>query len=319
MKAAVIYENGPPEVLRYEDVPDPQIGPRDILVRIQAISIEGGDLINRQQVPPPGRPHVVGYQAAGEVVAVGAETTRFKVGQRVATFHWSGSHAALRAVPENHAYAVPEGLDIQLASTIPVTFGTADDALFDVGWLKAGETVLVQGGAGGVGLAAIQLAHAAGAKVIATASGQERADSLKMYGCDHGIDYRTTDIAEAAKKLTGGKGVDLVLDMAGGAGVDQLMRAMAYRGRLVTVGFLAGQASVKLVDILFNGLSVHGILFGKEMAGDRARLLIERHLQDALAGKVRMPIARVFRLSEAAAAHAFVAAGHPLGRVVMVP
>jgi NADPH:quinone reductase-like Zn-dependent oxidoreductase len=319
MKASVITANGPPSVLRYEEAPDPQPGPRDILVRVEAISIEGGDLINRQSVPPPAKPHVVGYQAAGEVIAAGPEAARFKVGQRVATFHWHGSHAALRAVPEDHAWAVPDGLDIKLASTIPVTFGTADDALFDVGRLQAGETVLIQGGAGGVGLAAIQLAHAAGATVIATAAGAERAQALLPFGCDHGLDYRAGDIAESVKRLTGGKGADLVLDMAAGAGFGQLIRAMAYRGRLVTVGFVDGQASVSLMDLLRNGLSVHGILFGREMAGPRARALIERHLQDAASAKARMPVARVFPLSEAAAAHEYVASGHPFGRVILTP
>src|SRR5665213_2832656 len=178
MKAAVYYENGAPEVLKYEDVADPACHPEGVVIRVEAVSIEGGDTLNRWRGALAGRPHIVGYQAAGEIIEVGAEVSGLRVGQKVATTAAYGSHAELRAVPARNAWPVPEGFDIRQASVMPVTFGTADDCLFAFGRLKAGETVLVQAGASGVGVAAIQLAKRAGATVLATASSDARLERL---------------------------------------------------------------------------------------------------------------------------------------------
>jgi NADPH2:quinone reductase len=166
MKAAVYYENGPPDVLKYEDVPDPECHPKGVVIRVEAVSIEGGDTLNRWRGALTSKPHIVGYQAGGEIIEVGAEVTDLKIGQKVTTVFGAGSHAALRAVPARNAWPVPAGFDIKLASAIPVPFGTADDCLFEFGHLKAGETVLVQAGASGVGVAAIQLAKRAGARAL---------------------------------------------------------------------------------------------------------------------------------------------------------
>ncbi len=146
MKAAVYYQNGGPEVLKYEDVPDPECHPKGVVIRVEAVSIEGGDTLNRWHGALFSKPHVVGYQAGGEIVQVGAEVTDLKVGQKVTTVFGAGSHAALRAVPARNAWPVPKGFDIKLAAAIPVPFGTADDCLFEFGHLKSGETVLSAGG-----------------------------------------------------------------------------------------------------------------------------------------------------------------------------
>lgn len=320
MKAAVNYENGPPSVLRYEEVPDPKPGEREVLIGVEAISIEGGDLLNRRMAPPQAKPHIIGYQAAGTILATGPGATRFRVGQRVATLYWAGAYAELRAVPEDQAWTVPDELDSKLASTIPATFGTADDSLFSWGGLEAGETVLVHGSAGGVGIATIQLAHAAGATVIATSSSDDRIAALKPFGIDHGINHRVEDIAQATRRLTGGKGVDLVVDMVGGPDFQKLMQATAFRGRIATVGFASGvPATINQSDLIVNGLTVLGVFLGPEMPTERVRAMVERHLRDAAAGTARMPIARVFPLSEAAAAHEFAETGHPFGRVIITP
>ncbi|MGH6955537.1 MAG: quinone oxidoreductase family protein, partial [Caulobacteraceae bacterium] len=208
MKAAVYYENGDPSVLKYEDAPDPVCHPRGIVIRVEAVSIEGGDTLNRSRGALVTHPHIVGYQAAGEIVEVGSEVTNLKVGQKVATSNAFGSHAELRAVPARSAWVVPDGFDVKLASVMPVAFGTADDCLFEFGHLKAGETVLVQAGASGVGVAAIQLARRAGARVIATASSDERLERLKPLGMDIGVNYRTHDVRTEIMRLTDNKGVD---------------------------------------------------------------------------------------------------------------
>src|SRR5581483_3443439 len=157
MKAAVYYETGAPEVFRYEEVPDPPLLPRGVMIDVQAVSIEGGDVLNRAGGEMPKKPHIVGYQCAGVITRVGAEVTDRKPGQRVVAFMPHGSHASKVSVPSNQTFVLPDNLDIKEAATVPVPFGTADDCLFEFGHLKAGETVLIQAGGGGVGLAAIQL------------------------------------------------------------------------------------------------------------------------------------------------------------------
>src|SRR5579872_7196003 len=174
MKAAVYYETGDPEVLRYEDVPDPQAGPSEVLVRVEAISIEGGDTLSRAGGELAQVPHVVGYQCAGTVVATGPGVTSLNTGDRVVTVGLDGSHAELRAVPE--------GMSAEEGACVPVPFGTADDCLFEFGRLQAGETALIHAGASGVGIADIQMAKRAGARVLATASRDDKLARLAPLG-----------------------------------------------------------------------------------------------------------------------------------------
>lgn len=236
MKAAVYYSNGDPSVLVYEDVPDPVCHPKGVIIRVEAVSIEGGDTLNRWRGPLVTTPHIVGYQAAGEIIEVGAEVTHLKVGMRVATVDAFGSHAELRPVPARNCWPIPAGLDSAKAAVVPVAFGTAHECLFGRGGLKAGETALIQAGASGVGVAAIQLAKQAGAMVIATASSDERLDRLKVYGLDHGINYKRDEVASEVRRLTGGKGADVVVDPVGGTTLQGSIDALAYRGRLSMVG-----------------------------------------------------------------------------------
>ncbi len=231
MKAAVYYETGPPSVLRYEDVPDPICHPRGVVIEVKAVSIEGGDVLNRAGGMMTAKPHVVGYQAGGIVREVGAEVTDRRVGQAVVAIAPSGSHAALFSVPATATWVMPDGIDMAQGACVPIAFGTADDCLFEFGRLKAGESVLIQAGAGGVGLAAIQLAHRAGATVFATASSDEKLARLKEFGLDHGINYKTHDFAEEVRRLTGGRGVDLVVDSVGGDVLQGSLRSLAYKGR----------------------------------------------------------------------------------------
>ena len=172
MKAAAYDEAGEPEVLRYVDVPDPACPEDGLVVRVRAVSIEGGDTINRATIPPPHPAFVVGYAAAGEVVEVGRDVRGFRVGQAGATMGMDGSHAELRAVSARTSWVLSEGLDFGAAAAVPIAFGTAHQCLHAAGQVRRGETVLVQGGAGGVGIALVQLAKLAGARVIATVSGR---------------------------------------------------------------------------------------------------------------------------------------------------
>jgi NADPH2:quinone reductase len=320
MKAAVYYETGAPDVLRYEDIADPVCHAQGVVIRVEAVSIEGGDTLNRGGGQMAGSPHIVGYQAAGEIVEVGAEVTHLKAGQRVVTVNAFGSHAELRAVPARNAWPIPDGFDIQKASAIPVPFGTAHECLFGAGRLKAGETVLVQAGAGAVGLAAIQLAKQAGATVIASASSDERLERLKTFGMDHGINYGRDDLIEQVMKLTGGKGVDLVVDPVGGATLQGSLGALGYRGRISLVGN-AGREPMKVdVSSLMGGnRSLTGVFLGAEIMTDRIHDLIQDLIDRAAKGELEVVIDKTFPLSEAAAAHAYIESRQAVGRVLLIP
>jgi NADPH:quinone reductase len=321
VKAAVYYETGNPSVFRYEDVPDPDCGPGDVLIKVAAISIEGGDTLARARGALATRPRIVGYQAAGEIVQVGAEVSHLAPGERVVTIDLHGSHAALRRVPARNAWPIPDALDTRAAAAIPIGFATAHDGLFEFGRLKSGETVLVQAGASGVGIAAIQLAHRAGARVLATASSDDRLDRLMrlQLGLDHGINYAAEDVARAVKR-TDGKGADLVIDPVGGTTLESSIAALAHRGRVSLVGAAGRSPSRVDAGTLISGSrSLVGVLLAAEIATDRVHDTIERLIADAAAQRLKVVIDRTFPLAEAAAAHAHIESRQAVGRVLLIP
>lgn len=321
MKAAVYYETGGPDVFKYEEVPDPVVHPKGILIRVEAVAIEGGDVLNRFRGAMVTTPHIVGYQAAGEVIAVGAETSVFRVGDKVATTGQYGSHAELRAVPERTAWKIPASYDIRKAAAIPVTFGTADDCLFEFGRLKKGEIVLVQAGASGVGVAAIQLAKRGGAKmVLATASSDDRLERLKPLGLDHGINYKRDDVVREVMRLTDKKGCDVVVDSVGGATLQTSILSLGYRGRVSMVGN-AGREPMK-VDVgtmMAGNRSLAGVFLGAEIMTDRVHDNIQKLIDDPARGELQVVIDKTFPLSEAAEAHRYIESRQAVGRVVLIP
>jgi NADPH2:quinone reductase len=322
MKAAVYYETGPPGVFRYEDVPDPVCHPRGVAIEVQAVSIEGGDVLNRAGGMMTARPHIVGYQAGGVIREVGAEVRDRRVGQRVVAIAPNGSHAQLFSVPANATWVLPDGLDMVEGACVPIAFGTADDCLFEFGRLKAGETVLVQAGAGGVGLAAVQLAKRAGATVFATASSDDKLERLEEFGLDHGINYRSHDFVEEVKRLTGGRGVDLVVDSVGGDVLQGSLRSLAYKGRAISVGNAGrDRQAPDLTLVAGRNCSYTSVYFGasRNEEPERVQPMVQRHLEDVRDGKLRVVIDRTFPLSDAAAAHAYIESRQAFGRVVLVP
>jgi NADPH2:quinone reductase len=321
VKAAVYYETGAPDVLRYEDVPDPSIGDQELLIRVEAISIEGGDTLNRLGGQMNSVPHIVGYQCAGTVLEAGAGATKAVVGDRVVALGVDGSHAELRAVSDTFAWKIPDGLSTQEAACVPVPFGTADDCLFEFGRLVAGETALIQAGASGVGIAAIQMAKRAGARVLATASSNEKLERLKEYGLDEGINYVDLDFVVETKRLTDGRGADVIVDTVG-ATLQGSLSALAYRGRCVTVGEAGRSPAVQLdiSNMRSNNQTLSGYLLATELFfHERARQMIERLLQEVTEGALRVVIDRTFPLAEAAAAHAYIEGRRAFGRVLLIP
>jgi NADPH2:quinone reductase len=322
MKAAVIYENGAPDVLRYEDVPDPQCPDGCVLVDVEAISIEGGDLLARAGSPPAGTPHIVGYLCAGTVAEVGAGVEGPALGEKVVALNADGSHAERRVVPAAMTWPVPEGLDPAAAACIPVAFGTAEECLFTAGDLERGQTVLVHAGAGGVGMAAIQLAKQAGATVISTASSDEKLERLKPLGLDHGINYARESFVEGVRELTDGRGADVVLDAIGGQNLVDGVEALAYRGTLVSVGVAARSgSSIEAQSLWGKNNTLRGVYLGGALLAEYPRVhpMIADLIERVAAGELHVEIDRSFPLAEAAAAHAYVEGRTAFGRVTMTP
>lgn len=321
MKAAVYYQNGAPSVIRYEDVPDPVPGPGEMLVGVEIVSIEGGDTLNRLGGPLVSVPHIVGYQSAGTVLRVGPDVAGFAVGDRVVGLGLHGSHAELRVAHPLTTWKIPDGLATDVAACVPVAYATAHDALFEFGRLAPGETVLIHAGAGGVGLAAIQMAKRAGARVIATASSDDRLERLREFGLDDGVNYREMDFVAEVRSLTNNKGADVILDSVGGENLQKSLTALAYRGRCITFGN-AGRNEARKLDTSMLGTSnqsLIGYFLGLELlVGPRAHEMIAQVLDQVAAGELKVEIDRRFSLADAEEAHAYIESRQAFGRVVLL-
>jgi NADPH:quinone reductase len=322
MKAAVYYENGGPEVLRTEQVPDPVCAPNGVVLDVKAIGIEGGDVGNRARGALAARPHIVGYNCAGVVREVGAQVRDRKPGDRVTAIMVHGSHAERAAVPAAQTWLVPDALSLEHAACVPVAWGTAHDCLFEFGRLARGESVLIQAGGSGVGLACVQLAKRAGATVYSTAGSAEKLERLKKLGVDHGIAYRDVDFVDAIREATAGKGVDLVVDAVGGDTLQRSLLCLAYRGRAITVGNASrGDLRIDPAPLSAGNRSLTGVFLGAEllMNTTRVRAMLDAILRDLAAGSLQVIIDRTYPLEEAAAAHAHVESRAAFGRVVLIP
>jgi NADPH2:quinone reductase len=322
MKAAVIYENGAPDVLRYEEVPEPECPDGCVVVDAEAISIEGGDLLARVAGQLPSVPHIVGYLSAGTVSEVGAGVEGIAIGDRVVALNAAGSHATRRAVPAAMTWPIPDGLDAARAACVPVAFGTAQECLFTAGNLAEGKTVLIHAGAGGVGMAAIQLAKRAGATVIATASSDEKLERLKSFGLDHGINYASEDFVARTNELTESGGVAVVLDSVGGQNLVDSVGVLAYRGTLVSVG-VAGRtgSAIEAQSLWAKNNTLRGVYLGGALMAEHARIhpMIGEMLERVASGELRVEIDRSFPLADAVAAHEYIEGRKAFGRVVLTP
>ncbi len=323
MKAAVYETTGGPEVFRYADVPDPVVRPTEVLVQVEAVSVEGGDTLNRLGGELTSVPHIVGYQCAGTVVGVGVQVGAFAEGDRVVAVGSDGSHAALRSVDQTVCWKIPDQLSVEEAACVPIPFGTAHDCLFEFGRLQPGETVLVHAGAGGVGLAAIQLAAGSNATVLATASSDDRLARLGEFGLDHGIDYATTNFVDEVRRVTDGRGADVIIDPLGGSVLQRSLSCLAYRGRCITFGDAAREAPTTKLDV--SGMraanqTLVGYFLGPELViGTRARMMIARLLDEVASGRLRVVIDRRYPLERAGDAHAYVESRRAFGRVLLIP
>jgi NADPH2:quinone reductase len=264
----------------------------------------------------------VGYLAAGMVTEVGAGVEDRAPGDRVVTLNAAGSHASRRVVPAMSTWPIPYGLDAASAACIPVAYGTAHECLFTAAGLQRGQTVLIQAGAGGVGMAAIQMAKQAGATVIATASSDEKLERLKAFGLDHGINYARESFVERTRELTDDRGADVILDSVGGQTLSDGIGALAYRGTLVSVG-VAGRAGseVEARSLWTQNNTLRGVFLGGALLSEypRVHAMIAELLEQVADGRLRVEIDRTFALADAGAAHAYIEGRQAFGRVVLVP
>ena len=314
----VRYPPDGPEFLRYEEVPDPDVADHEVLIQAEAISVEGGDLLHNRG----SGLRVIGYQCAGTVLEVGAQVSRVQVGDRVVSIGMDGAYAQLRAAAETRCWQIPAHLGTEEAACVPISFATADDSLVEFGRLRAGGVVLIHAGAGGVGIAAIQLAKRAGAHVLATASRDDKLDRLAALGVDHGINYRTADFAAEVERLTDGRGADVVLDTVGGQVLQDSLRCLAYRGRCIMIGTSRQQPAppIDVTGMQFKNQSLTGYFLGAELAAsDRLRARIATLLSEVADGALRVFIDRRYALAEVTAAHAYAESRQPFGRVLLLP
>ena len=323
MKAIVCEAYGGPEVLAWREVPDPPPpGPGEVLLRLLARGVQYVDVLmaagTYQFRPEP--PFIPGSEAAGEVLAVGAGVTRFRPGDQVMSRHRLGAFAERTVVPESACEPVPPGLTLEQAGVFRAAHATAYHALLQRGRLAAGETVLIHGAAGGIGIAAIQVAKLMGARVIATAGTEAKRAACLEEGADHAIPY-AGGFLDAVKALTGGRGVDVVYDPIGAAVTEESLRCLAWGGRLLILGFLGGgPANIRSNYLLIKGIEAVGVRIGGLQEANPA--LAEANARDlarlAGEGKLRPRISHRFPLERAADALRAVTARAVIGKAVLV-
>ena len=322
MKAVVCRRYGPPESLTIEALPSPEPGPGEVVVRVKAASLNFPDVLiiqDKYQLKPP-LPFSPGSELAGVVKEVGAGVEGVKRGDSVLAVIGYGAFAEEVKVEAGRLVPIPEGMDFVTAAAFLLTYGTCDHALRDRGRLAAGETLLVLGAAGGVGIAAIEIGKALGARVIACASSDEKLAACREHGADATIDYARQEVRERIRELTEGKGVDVVLDPVGGPLTEPALRSTAWRGRLLVVGFAAGEIpKIPLNLPLLKGCSIVGVFWGEFARRERAAF-VESLTQLGRwygEGKLRPHVSGTFPLERAADALNLLAARKVTGKLVL--
>ena len=322
MKAVLCKAYGPPETLVIEDVPSPEPGPGDVVVSVKAASVNFPDVLiiqNKYQFKPP-LPFSPGSEVAGIVKAVGDGVTNVAAGDPVMAFTTYGAFAEEVMTDARRLLPLPPGMDFVSAAAFGLTYATSDHALRDRGQLAAGETLLVLGAAGGVGLAAIEIGKALGARVIACASTDDKLAVCRAHGADENINYATDDLRERIKSLTDGHGVDVVYDPVGGSYSEPALRSLAWRGRLLVVGFAAGDIpKIPLNLTLLKGCSIVGVFWGEFTRREPQRFAesMQQLGRWYAAGKLKPHVSHTYPLARAAEALTQMANRQVKGKVVL--
>jgi NADPH2:quinone reductase len=323
MRAVEITESGKPEVLKIGARPVPQPAAGEVLIKVKAAGVNRPDVLQRMgHYPvPPGASDIPGLEVAGTIVALGAGVHEWKLGETVCALVQGGGYAEYCTAPALQCLPIPKGLSEVEAASLPETFFTVWSNVFDRAGLKPGETFLVQGGSSGIGVTAIQMTKAFGHQVFVTAGSVEKCAACEQLGADRAINYKSEDFVAVVKEATGGRGVDVMLDMVGGDYVDRELKALADDGRIVLIAFLGGNRSnINLNEILRRRLTLTGSTLRPrpvEFKGAIARKLREKVWPLIETGKIKPVVYKTFPLSEAARAHELMESSQHIGKIVL--
>jgi NADPH2:quinone reductase len=324
MKAVVITKPGGPEVLQIADRSKPSFGPNEVLVKVAAAGINRPDVFQRKgnYPPPAGAPQdIPGLEIAGIVAEIGANVTRWNVGDKVCALVMGGGYAEYCNVPEGQCLPVPDNLSFIEAASLPETFFTVWSNVFDRGNLKQGETLLVHGGSSGIGVAAIQMAHALGSIVYVTASSDKKCRFCEELGAKKAINYKTANFPEVIKQLTNGKGVDVILDMIGGDYTPGNIESLADEGRLVLINTMKGKdVQIDLSQVMRKRLNITGSMLRSRSIEFKSAIAqnLEKHIWPLLAsGKIKPVVNSVFPAEEAAKAHQLMESSEHIGKIIL--
>jgi NADPH2:quinone reductase len=323
MRAIEITQFGGPEVLQPCERPVPELKAGEVLIRVIAAGVNRPDVVQRigQYPVPPGASDLPGLEVAGEIVDGDLGDSGFSKGDLVCALVQGGGYAEYCAAPLDQCLPVPKGLSPLEAASLPETFFTVWSNVFQRAALQPGESLLVQGGSSGIGVTAIQLAAAMGHRVFATAGSEDKCRACEQLGAERAINYKTEDFSEIVKQLTGGKGVDVVLDMVGGDYLKREISCLADDGRLVLIALLGGaRTEIDLGQVLRRRLTVTGSTLRPRPVSFKAQ--IARELRERVwplieAGKIRPVIHRTFPLDEAAQAHALMESSAHVGKIML--
>lgn len=321
MKAVRIHEFGDLDVLKWEETARPSPRPHQVLIRVDSSGVNYADIMRRRGgYPGPDLPSTLGLEAAGTIVELGSDVSGLAEGQRVMAMGPQG-HAEYMAVNANLVFPYPESTDPVQAGGMPLVFLTAYHLLRSRGQMQPGETVLIQAGASGVGTVATQLAKAWGARVFTTASSQDKLDLSRSLGADATINYTTEDFEPAVLEMTGGKGVDLLLECVGGAVLEKSVRCVASYGRLISYGNASGSpASIAASDFTSANRTIIGFSMGRSPAGKLDHQSAMAELFPLIAsGQARLIVDQVLPMSEVARAHQHLSNRGTRGKVILVP
>ncbi len=323
MQAVSIAAPGGPEVLRLEQRPVPRPGPGQVLVEVAFAGVNRPDVLQRlgRYPPPPGAPDIPGLEIAGTVASAGEGAGEVLLGQPVCALVAGGGYAQYCLAEASHCLPVPAGLPLAEAAALPETLFTVWHNVFERGWAREGETLLVHGGTSGIGTTAIKLGKLFGLKVIVTCGTPAKCDAARALGADHAINYREEDFAEAVRTITGGRGADLCLDMVAGDYTQRNLDCLAEDGRLVTIAVLGGaRATIDMARLMVRRHTLTGSTLRGRPNAFKAMLTdeIARNVWPLVeSGQLRPEIDRILPLAEAAAAHAAMEAGEHVGKIVL--
>ena len=323
MRAIEITTPGAPEVLRVTQRPVPALADGEVLIRVTAAGVNRPDVLQRKgaYAPPAGASDIPGLEVSGHIVALGSGVQEWKTGDKVCALVSGGGYAEYVNAPAVQCLPVPRGLSLVEAAGLPETFFTVWVNVFQRAALKAGETLLVQGGSSGIGVTAIQLAHAFGHRVYATAGSDEKCRQCEVLGAERAINYRNEDFVEVIMQVTDGHGVDVILDMVGGDYVPRELACLATDGRLSLIAFLGGsKTTLDMTDILRRRLTITGSTLRPrpvEFKGTVARELREKVWPLIDSGRIRPVIYRTFGLEQASQAHALMESSTHVGKILL--